>query len=85
LAVPPTDREVLEGWLRSPSIRAGLAARARIVLLAAEGVGTGEIVRRVGVAKQTVISWKHRYAIEGLCGLDDRPKPRRPQQIGLIP
>ena len=47
--VPPSDRAELESWLRAPSIRAGLALRARIVLLAADGVGTAEIVRRVGV------------------------------------
>jgi hypothetical protein len=44
--VPPNDRAELEGWLRSPSLRAGLAQRARIVLLAADGVGTNEIVHR---------------------------------------
>jgi len=79
--VPPRDREVLQGWMRSPSIRAGLAQRARIVLLAADGVGTGEIASRVGTSKQTVISWKHRYRDESLGGLDDRPKPGRPQVI----
>ncbi len=79
--VPPRDREVLESWLRSPSIRAGLAQRARIVLLAAEGVGTGRIAAQVGASKQTVISWKSRYREEGLGGLDDRPKPGRPPVI----
>ncbi|HSH60584.1 MAG TPA: IS630 family transposase, partial [Acidimicrobiales bacterium] len=49
IAVEPADRAVLEGWLRSPSIRAGLAQRARIVLLAADGVGTNGIVDRLGV------------------------------------
>jgi AcrR family transcriptional regulator len=58
--VPPRDREVLAAWVRSPSIRAGLARRARIVLLAADGVGTSEIVRRAGVSKPTVIFWKRR-------------------------
>jgi transposase len=58
-------------------LRAGLAQRARIVLLAAEGVGTNEIVQRVGVSKPTVIGWKRRYAAEGIGGLDDRPKPGR--------
>ncbi len=33
ITVGPSDRAVLEGWLRSPSISAGLAQRARIVLL----------------------------------------------------
>ena len=46
--VPPRDRAVLEGWLRAPSMPAGLAQRARIVLLAADGVGTSEIAERVG-------------------------------------
>src|SRR5215204_4449744 len=79
--VPPRDREVLASWTRSPSIRAGLAQRARIVLLAGDGLGTNEIVRRVGVSKPTVISWKRRYAAEGVGGLEDRPKPGRPRMV----
>jgi transposase len=77
--VPPRDREVLASWVRSTSIRAGLAQRARIVLLAADGAGTNEIVARTGASKPTVIAWKKRYAAEGLGGLDDRPKPGRPR------
>ncbi len=50
-------------------------------MLAADGVGTGEIVRRVGVSKPTVIGWKRRYASEGIAGLDDRPKSGRPPTI----
>ena len=79
--VPPRDRDVLEGWLRSPSLRAGLVRRARIVLLAADGVGTGEIVHRVGVSKPAVIRWKRRYASEGVGGLADRVKSGRPPSI----
>ena len=75
--VSPRDREVLESWLRAPSLRAGLAQRARIVLLAADGVAVKDIVERVGVSKPTVIGWKKRYAAEGLGGLEDRPKPGR--------
>jgi transposase len=79
--VPPRDREVLASWTRSSAIRAGLAQRARIVLLAADGVGTNEISRRVGVSKPTVIEWKRRYAAEGVGGLEDRPKPGRPRTV----
>ena len=77
--IPARDLELLRSWTRSPSVRAGLAQRARIVLLAAEGLGTNEIVRRTGVSKPTVIAWKRRYAAEGPGGLDDRPKPGRPR------
>ena len=58
--------------LRAPSVRAGLAQRARIVLLAADGVPVKEIVERVGASKPTVIGWKKRYAAEGVGGLEDR-------------
>jgi hypothetical protein len=77
--VSARDREVLESWLRAPSMPAGLVRRARIVLLAADGVPVTDIVERVGVSKPTVIAWKKRYVAEGLGGLADRPKPgRRP-------
>jgi transposase len=79
--VPSADREVLASWTRASSIRAGLAQRARIVLLAGDGAGTNEIVRLTGVSKPTVIGWKRRYAAEGLAGLDDRPKPGRPRWV----
>jgi transposase len=79
--VPPADREELMGWTRASSMRAGLAQRARIVLLAADGLGTGEIVERVGVSKPTVIAWKRRYAEGGLEALDDRPRSGRPKVL----
>jgi len=79
--VSPQDRELLTSWTRSPSIRAGLAQRARVVLLAGDGLGTGEIVRRVGLSKPAVIGWKRRYAAEGVAGLQDRAKPGRPRVI----
>ena len=67
------------GVLAACAVDAGrdMARRARIVLLAAEGVPVKDIVERVGVSKPTVIGWKKRYAAEGVGGLDDRPKPGR--------
>jgi transposase len=82
--MPDEDRAELTRWTRAPSLRAGLAQRARIVLLADEGVGTNEIVTRVGVSKPTVIAWKKRYAAGGIAGLGDRPKPGRPARVDEI-
>src|SRR5215210_2196699 len=79
--VSSRDRGELESWIRSPSIRAGLAQRARIVLLAADGLGTNDIVERVGVSKPTVIAWRKRFADHGVVGLDDIPKPGRPRTV----
>jgi len=55
------DRPRLEAMLRSNSIRAGLASRARIVLLAAEGLPNAEIARRTGTSRPTVVDWRARY------------------------
>ncbi len=82
--MPAEDRAELVRWTRSPSLRAGLAQRARIVLLADQGVGTHEIVERVGVSKPTVIAWKKRYAAAGIAGLEDLPKPGRPAQVDEV-
>ncbi len=75
------DRERLESWTRSSSIRAGLAQRARIVLLAADGVSNTAIAAQVGVARQTVISWRGRYLTSGLTGLVDEQRSGRPRTV----
>jgi len=62
-------------------VRAGLAQRARIVLLAAEGLSNTRIAELVGVSRPTVIGWRDRYAARGLAGLDDEARSGRPRQI----
>jgi transposase len=58
-----------------------LAQRARIVLLAAEGVSNTEIASRVGVSRTTVVSWRARYSRRGIAGLADQQRPGRPRLI----
>ena len=74
------DEEELRRWVRSSAVRAGLAQRARIVLLASEGMANTEIAERVGVARQSVLSWRSRYAQCGLAGLGDRGRSGRPRE-----
>jgi Winged helix-turn helix len=81
LGLRPGDRELLESWTRSSSIRAGLAQRARIVLLAADGVSNTEIADRVGVSRPTVIGWRDRYASSGVRGLEDERRSGRPRTV----
>jgi len=64
---------------RSPSVPAGLAQRARIVLLAADGVPLEQIARRVAVDRNVVRHWADRYRAAGLDGLRDRSRPGRPR------
>jgi transposase len=79
--LPARDRKTLESWTRSSTMPAGLVQRARIVLLAGEGCGTGEIVTRTGASKPTVIQWKRRYAEGGIGALEDRPRSGRPKEL----
>src|SRR3954464_5008225 len=75
------DREELTRLTRSSSVRAGLAQRSRIVLLAAEGLSNTAIAERVGVSRPTVIRGRERYQVQGLAGLSDAPRAWRPRRI----
>jgi len=81
LDVRGKDKRQLRSWSRSSGIRAGLAQRARIVLLAAEGVSNTEIASRVGVSRPTVVQWRARYAQGGVAALADRARPGRPRRV----
>lgn len=75
------DRDRLSTWTRASTVKAGLAQRARIVLLAADGVSHTEIAERVGVSRPTVTSWRRRYEVSGIEGLHDEQRPGRPRTI----
>jgi hypothetical protein len=70
-------RSQLEHLTRSPSISAGLARRARIVLLAADGIPIRHIGPRVGVDRNVARDWLDRFGARGLEGLHDAPRPGR--------
>ena len=78
------DESRLSSLVRSSTVAAGLAQRARIVLLAAEGVPNADIARRVGVSRPTVIEWRNRYEAGGIAALDDLDRSGRPPVIDEI-
>jgi transposase len=75
------DHEQLTRLVRASSVRAGLAQRARIVLLASDGVLNADIAERVGVSRPTVNRWRARYAEAGIEGLVDEDRPGRPRRV----
>src|SRR5690349_3653235 len=78
------DRSRLEALTRASSIRAGLALRARIVLLAADGLPNAEIARQTGTSRPTVVDWRARYVAGGIRALHDQPRSGRPPEIDEI-
>jgi hypothetical protein len=75
--LPADTRAILVHLTRSPSSPAGLARRARIVLLAAERVPVRRIAERVAVDRKIVRRWLDRFRQQGLDGLRDRRRPSR--------
>jgi transposase len=75
------EREVLERWARRPKSSQALALRCRIVLAAADGELSMEIADRLGCHASTVGKWRGRFAVRGLDGLHDEPRPGKPRSI----
>jgi len=78
------DRERLADLATLPSVPSGLAKRARMVLLAADGVPNAQIARTVGVSRPTVIGWRDRYQHGGIKALEDQPRSGRPPHIDEV-
>jgi transposase len=84
LALTDEQRVVLQRQVRSKGSPARAVERARIVLLAADGVSGVEIAARVGCSEPTVIRWRSRFAERGLSGLADEPRSGKPPTIGRV-
>src|SRR5215211_6915316 len=65
------ERSELEGLARSTKTEHRMRQRARIVLLAADGMKTRAIGRAVGCTTGTASKWRVRYAEKRLAGLDE--------------
>lgn len=76
------DRAVLEERAASRSAPHASVVRARIVLLAADGVRNVDIAARIGLSVDAVSRWRKRFSQEGLDGLADRPRSGRPRRFG---
>jgi transposase len=53
-------------------------ARAKVVLLAAEGLCNKQIGSRLDLPRQIVSKWRKRFCLERLAGLENRPRRGRP-------
>ena len=84
------ERRGLEALVRRHAAPQQVAARARIVLLAAEGLNNSRIARRLGLEADTVRLWRRRW--RGFAGvaladlgvgdrLADAPRLGRPARI----
>jgi hypothetical protein len=53
--------------------------RAKMILMAAEGLRNDEIARRLDTRRDVVSMWRKRFFADRLAGLEERSRPGRPR------
>ena len=83
LLISNIDRVTLERMARNGNTPQKVVRRARIALMSADGIATGEIIRQLGTSTPTVTRWRNRYeTVGGIPGLlKDRSRPGRKKRI----
>lgn len=74
------QRADLEGVVRTRTAPQREVQRARLALLAAEGMANTAIAREVGLSRAMVVQRRQRFAREGLAGLRDAPRSGKPSR-----
>ena len=80
-AITLTDEEarVLKRRAQTYTLPYFQVQRARMILLAAQGLRNDEIAARLNTRREVVSQWRKRFFHERLPGLDERPRPGRPR------
>ena len=78
IELSPQERSTLEATSRRYTAPYRDVVRARIVLLAADGVENKEIGQRLELPVQIVTKWRKRFFEERLPGLAERSRTGRP-------
>jgi transposase len=82
IALSTEERSVLGTWVRGRSLPSRLVQRAQIVLMAADGMESQEIARKINISRPTVQLWRQRFLGLRLAGLEkDAPRPGRIPKI----
>src|SRR3989304_4082300 len=75
-------RRTLERWVSAGTSPQRIVLRARIVLLAAQGMATRRIAQAVHTSRPTVLLWRNRFTVGGVAALlEDAPGRGRPASI----
>ena len=59
--------------------------RAKMILMAAEGIENDEIARRLEARREVVCLWRKRFYEKRLAGLEEHPRPGRPRAFSPRP
>ena len=76
------ERLRLLTWQRATTLSAGLARRARLLLLLADGQTITEAAATVGLSRRHSYKWIQRFVQEGLEGLAEKPGRGQTDSLG---
>jgi len=82
ISLTPKERDVLERRARAYTDPYCRVVRAKIVLMAADGLANNEIAARLDTSPQVVHRWRKRFFQQGLAGLSDNRRSGRPVTFG---
>ena len=77
----PQERDELEVRARQYTSPHRDVIRAKIVLLAAQGISNDIIAARLDTPRQIVSKWRKRFCLARLPGLDEEPRGGRPARF----
>ena len=78
IELAPEEHRQLESIARKYTSPYFTVLRARIILLAAQGLQNDQIAARLSVPRQIVSKWRKRFFEQRLVGLTDQPRSGRP-------
>src|SRR6266403_4235530 len=81
LVLTDAERRTLQGWASRRKTAQGLAQRARIVLLCADGKTNVAVAAELGITRETAGKWRNRFVKQRFAGLSDEPRPGVPRTI----
>jgi transposase len=82
IELSPEQRTALEGMARQRSLPLRVVERARIVLLAADGLENKQIAQRLHTTQEKAARWRKRFLAGGITALQkDAPRPGKPRTI----
>src|SRR5256712_7133555 len=80
------EQSRLESIVRAHSTPQALAFRCQVILRTAapEHPSNLEVAQALHCNRHTVGRWRSRYLAQGLCGLQDAPRPGRPRRFSPL-
>ena len=76
------ERATLEKWVRSRALPLRQVVRAKIILMAVDGVTNQDIAAALDLSRPTIQLWRQRFLALRLAGLEkDAPRPGRKPRI----